>query len=140
MDYIPSDEILESMLLKHQADILFVRRLVDHIAAFAVGSTKSVTSRRPLTFSDLSAGCLRYIPVVWRIRYARFTFTFPIAVDHAHSPFFVLYLVGPGNCLGLLASKSSPTAVRGQFYGIAAAMGKIGAFVGTWGMLHICLL
>ncbi|EIM90947.1 metabolite transporter [Stereum hirsutum FP-91666 SS1] len=39
---------------------------------------------------------------------------------------------GPGNCLGLLASKSSPTAVRGQFYGIAAAMGKIGAFVGTW--------
>ncbi|KAJ3732129.1 MFS Git1p-related glycerophosphoinositol and glycerophosphocholine permease [Lentinula guzmanii] len=39
---------------------------------------------------------------------------------------------GPGNCLGLLASKTSPTAVRGQFYGIAAAIGKIGAFVGTW--------
>ncbi|KAJ7760749.1 MFS Git1p-related glycerophosphoinositol and glycerophosphocholine permease [Mycena maculata] len=39
---------------------------------------------------------------------------------------------GPGNCLGLLASKSSPTAVRGQFYGTAAAIGKIGAFVGTW--------
>jgi len=39
---------------------------------------------------------------------------------------------GPGNCLGLLASKSSPTAVRGQFYGIAAAIGKVGAFVGTW--------
>lgn len=41
---------------------------------------------------------------------------------------------GPGNCTGLLASKSSPTAVRGQFYGVAAAVGKIGAFVGTWGM------
>ncbi|PFH52919.1 hypothetical protein AMATHDRAFT_1657 [Amanita thiersii Skay4041] len=40
--------------------------------------------------------------------------------------------VGPGNCLGLLASKTSPTAVRGQFYGIAAAIGKVGAFVGTW--------
>ncbi|KAJ3889792.1 metabolite transporter [Lentinula edodes] len=40
--------------------------------------------------------------------------------------------VGPGNCLGLLASKTSPTAVRGQFYGTAAAVGKIGAFVGTW--------
>ncbi|KAH8831778.1 putative metabolite transporter [Flagelloscypha sp. PMI_526] len=40
--------------------------------------------------------------------------------------------LGPGNCLGLLASKSSPTAVRGQFYGIAAAIGKVGAFVGTW--------
>ncbi|KAG6908326.1 hypothetical protein DXG01_005237 [Tephrocybe rancida] len=39
---------------------------------------------------------------------------------------------GPGNNLGLLASKSSPTAVRGQFYGIAAAVGKVGAFVGTW--------
>ncbi|TRM64448.1 major facilitator superfamily domain-containing protein [Schizophyllum amplum] len=40
--------------------------------------------------------------------------------------------VGPGNCLGLLASKTSPTAIRGHFYGIAAAVGKIGAFVGTW--------
>ncbi|TFK40017.1 putative metabolite transporter [Crucibulum laeve] len=40
--------------------------------------------------------------------------------------------LGPGNCLGLLASKSSPTAVRGQFYGIAAAVGKVGAFIGTW--------
>ncbi|KZT50562.1 MFS general substrate transporter [Calocera cornea HHB12733] len=40
--------------------------------------------------------------------------------------------VGPGNGLGLFASKSGPTAFRGQFYGIAAAIGKIGAFVGTW--------
>jgi MFS family permease len=39
---------------------------------------------------------------------------------------------GPGNCIGLLAGKSSPTAVRGQFYGTAAAIGKIGAFIGTW--------
>ncbi|KAF9223445.1 MFS general substrate transporter [Gyrodon lividus] len=39
---------------------------------------------------------------------------------------------GPGNCLGVLASKSGPTAVRGQYYGIAAAVGKIGAFIGTW--------
>ncbi|KAF8501272.1 metabolite transporter [Gautieria morchelliformis] len=39
---------------------------------------------------------------------------------------------GPGNCLGLIAAKSGPTAVRGQFYGFAAATGKIGAFVGTW--------
>lgn len=46
--------------------------------------------------------------------------------------FLSLGEVGPGNCLGLLASKSSPTAVRGQFYGVAAAIGKIGAFVGTW--------
>jgi len=39
---------------------------------------------------------------------------------------------GPGNCLGLLASKASPTAFRGKFYGGCAAIGKIGAFVGTW--------
>ncbi|KAF9451867.1 MFS Git1p-related glycerophosphoinositol and glycerophosphocholine permease [Macrolepiota fuliginosa MF-IS2] len=42
--------------------------------------------------------------------------------------------LGPGNCLGLLASKTSPTAIRGQYYGAAAAIGKVGAFVGTWGM------
>lgn len=40
--------------------------------------------------------------------------------------------LGPGNCLGLLASKLGPTAVRGQFYGTAAAIGKVGAFVGVW--------
>ncbi|KAH7927907.1 MFS general substrate transporter [Leucogyrophana mollusca] len=39
---------------------------------------------------------------------------------------------GPGNCLGVLAAKTGPTAVRGQYYGLAAAVGKIGAFVGTW--------
>jgi len=33
--------------------------------------------------------------------------------------------VGPGNNLGLLASKAiSPTCARGQLYGIAAAIGK----------------
>jgi len=46
--------------------------------------------------------------------------------------FLSLGEVGPGNCLGMLAAKSGPTAVRGQYYGIAAAVGKIGAFVGTW--------
>lgn len=40
--------------------------------------------------------------------------------------------VGPGNCLGVLAAKTGPTAIRGQFYGFAAAVGKVGAFVGTW--------
>jgi len=61
--------------------------------------------------------------------------------------------VGPGNCLGMLAAKSSPSAIRGIFCkssprrsfpnpdiehpslfvdGTAAAAGKIGAFAGTW--------
>lgn len=40
--------------------------------------------------------------------------------------------MGPGDNIGLCASKSSATAIRGQYYGIGAAMGKIGAFVGTY--------
>lgn len=39
---------------------------------------------------------------------------------------------GPGNNIGLLAAKTSATPVRGVYYGIAAAIGKIGAFVGTY--------
>lgn len=39
---------------------------------------------------------------------------------------------GPGDNIGLLAAKTSATPIRGQYYGIAAAVGKIGAFVGTW--------
>ncbi|KAL1899852.1 glycerophosphoinositol permease [Sporothrix stenoceras] len=39
---------------------------------------------------------------------------------------------GPGNNIGLLAAKTCATGVRGQYYGIAAAVGKIGAFVGTY--------
>ncbi|KAL4399089.1 glycerophosphoinositol permease [Malassezia pachydermatis] len=39
---------------------------------------------------------------------------------------------GPGDNLGLLASKSCATSVKGQFYGIAAAIGKIGAFGGGY--------
>jgi len=39
---------------------------------------------------------------------------------------------GPGLCTFLLASKCCPTAVRGQFFGIAAAAGKAGAFIGIW--------
>jgi MFS family permease len=38
---------------------------------------------------------------------------------------------GPGDQIGLIASKTSATPIRGQYYGIAAAIGKIGAYVGT---------
>ncbi|GAA5955294.1 hypothetical protein JCM21900_003036 [Sporobolomyces salmonicolor] len=64
---------------------------------------------------------------------------FYVQLTHHVAGFAVVYGLflsfgeaGPGDCLGLLASKSWPTAVRGQMYGIAAAIGKIGAFVGTW--------
>ncbi|KAK7721914.1 glycerophosphoinositol permease [Botryosphaeria dothidea] len=46
--------------------------------------------------------------------------------------FLSLGEMGPGDNIGLMASKTSATSIRGQYYGIAAAVGKIGAFVGTW--------
>lgn len=46
--------------------------------------------------------------------------------------FLSLGEVGPGDNIGLIASKTSATSIRGQYYGIAAAIGKIGAFVGTY--------
>ncbi|KAK3074700.1 glycerophosphoinositol permease [Teratosphaeriaceae sp. CCFEE 6253] len=36
-----------------------------------------------------------------------------------------------GDNIGLIASKTSATAVRGKYYGIAAAFGKVGAFIGS---------
>ncbi|KAK4176810.1 putative transporter [Triangularia setosa] len=40
--------------------------------------------------------------------------------------------LGPGNNIGVLAAKTCATGVRGQYYGVAAAIGKLGAFVGTY--------
>lgn len=45
--------------------------------------------------------------------------------------FLALGEFGPGDQIGIIASKTSSTSIRGQYYGIAAAVGKIGAFVGT---------
>ncbi|ESZ92439.1 putative metabolite transport protein [Sclerotinia borealis F-4128] len=46
--------------------------------------------------------------------------------------FLSLGELGPGDNIGLIASKTSATGVRGQYYAVAAAIGKIGAFVGTY--------
>lgn len=46
--------------------------------------------------------------------------------------FLTLGEFGAGNNVGCLASKTSATPIRGQYYGIAAAIGKVGAFVGTY--------
>ena len=46
--------------------------------------------------------------------------------------FLSLGEAGPGDNIGLIASKTSATSIRGQYYAIAAASGKIGAFVGTY--------
>jgi MFS family permease len=49
----------------------------------------------------------------------------------AYGIFLSLGELGPGNNIGLVASMSFATGVRGQCYGVASAMGKVGAFVGT---------
>ncbi|KAG0649240.1 Glycerophosphodiester transporter GIT2 [Hyphodiscus hymeniophilus] len=46
--------------------------------------------------------------------------------------FLALGEIGPGNNIGLIASKTSSTSVRGQYYGIAAAFGKLGGFAGNY--------
>lgn len=46
--------------------------------------------------------------------------------------FLMIGEAGPGDNLGLVASRIGPTAVRGQVYGVCAATGKIGAFVGSY--------
>lgn len=38
---------------------------------------------------------------------------------------------GPGSMCGLVSSESYPTALRGSAYGLSAAIGKVGAAVGT---------
>lgn len=45
--------------------------------------------------------------------------------------------LGPGNMMGLTASESFATPIRGTFYGICAAIGKVGAVVGTRTFTHI---
>ncbi|RDA92084.1 hypothetical protein CP533_3593 [Ophiocordyceps camponoti-saundersi (nom. inval.)] len=45
--------------------------------------------------------------------------------------------LGPGNNIGLLAAKTCATGVRGRYYGVSAAIGKIGAFVGALVFPHI---
>ncbi|KAI8358428.1 major facilitator superfamily domain-containing protein [Choanephora cucurbitarum] len=45
--------------------------------------------------------------------------------------FLALGEFGPGNTMGLNAMELYPTAVRGTCYGVSAAVGKVGATVGT---------
>ncbi|CUM67767.1 uncharacterized protein PRCAT00005472001 [Priceomyces carsonii] len=39
--------------------------------------------------------------------------------------------MGPGNCMGLVSAESFASPVRGTLYGLSAAIGKVGAVVGT---------
>ncbi|KAJ6161201.1 Glycerophosphodiester transporter GIT2, partial [Penicillium chermesinum] len=62
-----------------------------------------------------------------------------LATEKYMGAFIVVYGVflalgefGPGDNIGLCAAKTCATAIRGQYYSYAAALGKIGAFVGTY--------
>lgn len=54
-------------------------------------------------------------------------------------PLFVIFYglmqlsgnLGPGDMMGLTSSESFATPIRGTFYGLSAAIGKVGAVVGT---------
>ncbi len=67
----------------------------------------------------------------WRIRCG--LWVIPLSTNggdwlHYKSPlsiFVSLGELGPGDNIGLVASKTSATSIRGQYYGIAAARGKI---------------
>lgn len=69
----------------------------------------------------IMAGCYSYL---YRPQYvAAFVVVYGI--------FIALGELGPGDNIGLIASKTCATAVRGKYYGIAAAFGKVGAFIGS---------
>ena len=63
----------------------------------------------------------------------------PLSKPNVVAAFCIVYGIflsfgeaGPGDNIGLIASKTCATSVRGQYYAVAAAFGKIGAFVGTY--------
>ncbi|KAJ5612520.1 major facilitator superfamily domain-containing protein [Penicillium lagena] len=70
----------------------------------------------------IMAGCYKYLATPENVA----AFVVVLGIFQALGEF------GPGDNIGLVASKTSATAIRGQYYSYAAASGKIGAFVGTY--------
>ncbi|KAJ5662043.1 Glycerophosphodiester transporter GIT2 [Penicillium maclennaniae] len=70
----------------------------------------------------IMSGCYAYLATAKNV--AAFVVVYGI--------FLALGEFGPGDNIGLCAAKTSATAIRGQYYSYAAAIGKIGAFVGTY--------
>ncbi|KAJ6072954.1 hypothetical protein N7467_011039 [Penicillium canescens] len=70
----------------------------------------------------IMAGCYKWLAT--KANVAAFVVVFGI--------FSALGEMGPGDNIGLIAAKTSATAIRGQYYSYAAAIGKVGAFVGTY--------
>ncbi|KAJ5513377.1 Major facilitator superfamily domain general substrate transporter [Penicillium fimorum] len=70
----------------------------------------------------IMAGCYKWLATPENV--AAFVVVFGI--------FSALGEMGPGDNIGLCAAKTSATAIRGQYYSYAAAIGKVGAFVGAY--------
>ncbi|KAF9099080.1 Plasma membrane permease, mediates uptake of glycerophosphoinositol and glycerophosphocholine [Mortierella sp. GBA35] len=62
--------------------------------------------------------------------YKRLLDIFPLFVV-LYGIFMAMGEFGPGDMLGLVSAEVYPTAIRGTAYGWSAAIGKLGAFVGT---------
>ncbi|KAG0050017.1 Plasma membrane permease, mediates uptake of glycerophosphoinositol and glycerophosphocholine [Linnemannia elongata] len=64
------------------------------------------------------------------IFYKKLLNIFPLFVV-LYGIFMAMGEFGPGDMLGLVSAEIYPTAIRGTAYGWSAAIGKLGAFVGT---------
>lgn len=60
-----------------------------------------------------------------------------VAFIFLYALFMAFGEIGPGDNIGNISAKASPTPIRGQFYGICAASGKVGAFVGSYAFNYI---
>ncbi|KAM3418986.1 hypothetical protein BST61_g4943 [Cercospora zeina] len=70
----------------------------------------------------IMSGCYEYLKMPQNI--AGFVVIYGI--------FLALGEMGPGDNIGLFASKTSATGIRAQYYAIAAAFGKVGGFIGQY--------
>jgi MFS family permease len=61
---------------------------------------------------------------------------FPLFVT-LYGLFQTFLSVGPGDCNFLVSSESFPTPLRGHFLGFAAAIGKVGAAIGTTALSQV---
>lgn len=86
--------------------------------------------RKALAFGVLAQAIVGFIMAACYVPLARpenivgFVFVYGI--------FLSLGEFGPGDNIGLVAAKTCPTPVRARYYAIAAGLGKVGAFVGTY--------
>ncbi|KAG0050300.1 Plasma membrane permease, mediates uptake of glycerophosphoinositol and glycerophosphocholine [Gryganskiella cystojenkinii] len=83
--------------------------------------------KKTMTLGFFAQGVLG---ILMGIFYKRLLDIFPLFVV-LYGIFMMMGEFGPGDMLGLVSAEIYPTAIRGTAYGWSAAIGKLGAFVGT---------